>query len=133
MSDRQFRGLWLWALLALVFCAWDVAHSQTVTTKVNLTITPPTTNTDGSAIAGTLTYTLYQGPKAGPFAVVASGITATTTSVTSLASGNCFTVVAAETVTGSTSVTDSAPSPTVCVPVPGTPGAVGVSVTVTLS
>lgn len=129
MTDRQFKGLWWLAMLfLLLFVA--TAHAQTVTTKVNLTITAPTANTDGSTISGTLTYTLYQGPKAGPFALVASGITSTTTTVTSLASGNCFSVIAVETV-GATSSTASVPSATVCVVIPNPPGglAVGVSVT----
>jgi hypothetical protein len=120
-------------VLALLFVLGvHAAFAQTVTTKVNLSWTAPTANTDGSAITGALTYNVYQGPKAGPFVAIATGATGTTTTVTTLASGNCFSVVAQE-ATGSTSFTDSAPSNTQCVPVPNAPGSVTVTVTVTLT
>jgi hypothetical protein len=121
------------SLLAVVLALVSaVALAQTVATSVNLGWKAPTANTDGSAITGTLTYNLYQGPKAGPFVKAASGLTGTSTVVTSLAAGNCFTLTAVEAQGAST--TESAPTATVCALVPNSPpGGLTVTVTLTIS
>jgi len=49
---------------------------------VTLDWVAPTTNTDGSAITGAITYNVYQGASATSLAKVQSGITALTTTVT---------------------------------------------------
>jgi hypothetical protein len=59
----------MWLLLAPA--AALAANSATIT------ITPPTTNTDGSPITAAMVYTLYQGPT-GAEVLVASGLTALT-------------------------------------------------------
>lgn len=110
------------AALVLVACALTppAAQAQTVTTSILLTYTAPTANTDGTAIVGTLTYQVYQGTKGGAFTAVGSPVTALTETVTSATAGNCFTVVAID--TNGTTVTNSAPSNTVCAEIPGAPG-----------
>jgi hypothetical protein len=118
----------LLVLLSGLLCA--AATAQTVTTAVNLGWKAPTANTDGSTITGTLTYALYQGPPAGPFTQVATGLTGTTTVVTTLAAGNCFTLVANELI--GTSTTSSAPTGTTCALIPDSPPG-GLTVTVTLT
>jgi hypothetical protein len=112
------------ALLALVAAC---AIAQTATTSVALGWTAPTQNVDGSAISGALTYNLYQGPKAGPFTKVGSGLAAVSTTVTSLAAGACFAVTAVET-TGS----ESALSNTACALQSAAPSGMSVVVTVTV-
>jgi hypothetical protein len=111
-------------------CAVIPASAQTASTSVTLSWTAPTKNTDGSAITGTLTYNLYQGPAAGPFVKVASNITGTSDVVTSLSAGNCFAVTAVE--TGSATSTESALSNTSCDIVPGSPSGLTITVTVTV-
>lgn len=104
-------------LLALAAC---VAEAQTVTTSIPVSWTAPTTNTDGTAITGTLTYQLYQGVKGGAFTAVGTPVSALTVTVTSATAGACFTVVAIETI--GSAVTDSTPSNTLCAEIPGSPG-----------
>jgi hypothetical protein len=118
------------ALLGLLAC---IAIAQTVSTSVALAWSAPTTNTDGTTIAGALTYNLYQGPVAGPFVKVASGLTGTSDTITSLTAGNCFALSAVEVqgATGATSV-ESALTTTKCVEVPGAPGNMTISVTLTV-
>jgi hypothetical protein len=122
-------------ILAALSLLAGVAHAQAATpppavsTSVGLNWTAPTANTDASAIIGTLTYNLYQGPKAGPFAKVASGITGTTTIVTSLSAGTCFWLSAVEAITAS-STAESVPTGPVCATQPGSPGGLSISVTV---
>lgn len=87
------------AVLGLAILA---AQAQTATThSAAVSWTAPTTNTDGSAITGTLTYTLYQGtqPATGTatLASVQTGLTAASATVTTgLTAGStqCFAVTA---------------------------------------
>jgi hypothetical protein len=108
----------------------SAALAQSVTQSIGLTWTAPTKNTDGSAITGTLTYTLFQGPTAGPFVQVATGLSGTSSTVTSTAAGNCFALAAVET-QGATS-TASAPSPTVCALIPAGPSGLTISITISV-
>ncbi len=116
------------SLLALTLLAAACASAQTVTTTINLSWVAPTANTDGSAITGPLTYTLYQGPKAGPFTQAAAGLSGTTTVVTSTAAGTCFALAASE-VQGSSTVSSTL-SPTVCALQPDAPTSLAVSVSI---
>jgi hypothetical protein len=116
--------IFLFALLC------SMASAQTVTQSIQLGWTAPTKNTDGSAITGALTYTLFQGPSAGPFVQVATGLTGITTTVTSATAGNCFALAAVE-AQGAT-ITASALSPTVCALIPSSPNGVTISVTITV-
>jgi hypothetical protein len=111
-------------------CAVIPASAQTTSTSVTVGWIAPTKNTDGSAITGTLTYNLYQGPPAGPFVKVASGIAGTSDVVTSLSEGNCFAITAVE--TGTASSVESALSSTACATIPGSPSGLTITVTVTV-
>jgi hypothetical protein len=117
------------ALALLALCATSVS-AQTVSQSIQLGWTAPTKNTDGSAISGTLTYTLFQGPSGGPFVQAATGVSGTSTVVTSISSGNCFSLAAVETV--GVSVTTSALTPTVCALVPSPATGLQISVTITV-
>lgn len=129
---RSLQSVVLRALFVIFALAAlsTLAFAQTVTQNIVLGWTAPTKNTDGSAISGALTYTLFQGPANGPFVQVATGLTGTTTTVTSASAGNCFTLAATE-AQGATSTT-SAPSPTVCALIPGSPSGVTISVTISV-
>lgn len=113
------------AALALVLAS-AVALAQTATTSATLAWTAPTANTDGSAISGALTYNVYEGPKAGPFTKVASGLSGGTTTLTSLTAGPCFAVTTVE------AASESALSNTVCVLEPDGPSSLTVTLTVTV-
>lgn len=52
-----------------------VTGAQNIAPVATLTFTPPTTNTDGTAISGPLTFNLYQGTAAGAEIKTQSGIT----------------------------------------------------------
>jgi hypothetical protein len=106
------------------------ALAQTVTTEVSLGWTAPTKNLDGSAIAGTLTYAVFQGPAAGPFTQVASGLTGVSTIISSATAGNCFAVEAIETLGASS--TASGLSPTVCAALPSPASGLTISITLTV-
>jgi hypothetical protein len=67
--------------LALILtCVAVGAHA--VASGASLTWTAPTANTDGTPIAGALTYNIYQGATAATLTKVASGLTSTTGAVT---------------------------------------------------
>jgi hypothetical protein len=75
------------------------AVAQSAGPTANLLWTAPTTNTDGSAVVGALTYNVYQGAQGAALVKVASAISGTTTNITAgLASGStqCFAVSAIE-------------------------------------
>ena len=108
------------------------ASAQTASTTVSVGWAAPTANTDGSTIAScVLSYNLYQGAKGGTFTKVASGLTAVSTTVTSLAAGNCFAITAVEAQSGGGSI-ESALSPTVCALQADSPTGLSVSVTITV-
>lgn len=117
----------LWLILLLV-SPW--AHGQTITQNIQLGWTAPVKNTDGSAITGTLTYLLFQGPSGGPFVQVATGVSGTSTVVTSTSDGNCFALAAVETIGASS--TTSALTPTVCALVPSPASGLSISLTITV-
>ena len=73
----QFYAPIILALIAVA--AIKAAIGQTAaSTAITLTWMAPTTNTDGSAIAGPITYNIYSGAtKTGTMAKVVSGLTAT--------------------------------------------------------
>lgn len=119
----------IFALLLSSLAACSVL-AQTVATSIALSWVAPTTNTDGTTITGTLTYALYQGTKGGTFTQVGTGLTGTNTTVTSASAGNCFELIAVETLAGST--TASAPAGPVCAEVPGSPSGFTVTWTVTV-
>lgn len=86
-------------LIAFALLAALPAYAQTHTAA--LAWTAPTTNTDGSAITGTITYNVYQATQTGTtaptLAKVQSGITGTTLTITAgLTPGTtqCFAVTA---------------------------------------
>lgn len=117
-------------VLVLLLLVCLSALAQTVTQNIQLGWVAPTKNTDGSAITGTLSYTLFQGPSAGPFIQVATGLSGTSTTVTSATAGNCFALAAVE-AQGATT-TASALSPTVCALIPSSPSGVTVTVSITV-
>ena len=123
----------LWIIIPLFFALgfglMRCANAQAATTSVVLDWTPPTLNSDGSAITGALTYNLYQGPKAGPFVKVGNGVAGVTSTITTLAAGNCFQITAVEQITP-TSTSEGLPSGVVCAIQPGVPGGLSISVTV---
>jgi hypothetical protein len=117
--------------LSLVALVAQAQAAPTATVALNINWTPPTLNTDGSAITGALTYNLYQGPKAGPFVKVGNPITGTTTVVTSTTGGTCFEVTAVEALSPS-GTAESLPVGPVCMIEPAAPGGASISVTVTI-
>lgn len=75
-----------------------VAVAQAVGNTATITWGPPTGNTDGTALAGTITYNIYQGAK-GAEVKTASGVSGTSFTVsTGLADGTtvCWYVTAVE-------------------------------------
>jgi hypothetical protein len=117
--------------LSLVALVAQAQAAPTATVALNINWTPPTLNTDGSTIAGALTYNLYQGPKAGPFVKVGNALTGVTTTVTSLTGGSCFEVTAVEALSP-TGTAESLPVGPVCAVEPNAPGGATISVTVTI-
>ena len=120
------------ALILVLLLFMAPAQAQTVTTTLNLSWTATTKNTDGSSIptGNAVTYALFQGPSGGPFTQVGTAAAGTSATVTSIAGGNCFAVMALEQ-EGSGSV-PSALSNTVCALLPGAPGSLAVTVTWTV-
>lgn len=102
----------------------------TASATVTLNWPAPTLNTDGSALTGSLTYNLYQGPKAGPVTKVASGLTGTSTVLSTLTAGACFWLSAVEVLPGNT--VESTPTGPICAVQPNPPGTLSVSITVTI-
>jgi hypothetical protein len=90
------------AILALFACASPVVFAQTATPTVTATITytAPTLNTDGSAIAGAITYNLYAAAQGTTPVLVESALTASpisyVVSLTTIPYGTteCFAVTA---------------------------------------
>lgn len=119
--------------LAAIFaaCAIPPAAAQTISTSVAIGWVAPTKNADGTMISGALTYNLYQGASGGTFTKVASGLTGTSTVVTSVAAGNCFAMTTVEMI-GSSSVESISPSSPTCIAIPGAPSNVTVTLTITL-
>lgn len=77
--------------------------------------TAPTKNTDGSAIASTITYNVYQGPQGGTFTMVQTGLKGTSAVISAglpAGSTQCFYVTAV------TNLGESAPSNSACVSIP---------------
>lgn len=112
-------------------CAWlaivmPLAGAQGVAQTATVTIKPPTTNTDGSAITGAITYNIYQGPKAGPFTKTVAGTATTVNTIASLTAGTCF---EASAIVGGT---ESGPSAITCLLQPNSPG-ITVTLNVTIS
>jgi hypothetical protein len=111
--------LWLFALPSLA-------------TNLTLNWTAPTQNTDGSPIAGAITYNVYGGACGAAFTQLQSGITGTTNVRTNVNPGNwgyAVTAVVANQESARTSpvcTTVAAP-----VPVPGTPGGLTVTLATT--
>lgn len=105
------------------------ALAQTTTTSLNLAWTAPTQNTDGTSITSTLTYQVFQGPKAGPFVPVGTPVSTTTSVISSVAAGNCFAVETIETTSGGS--TTSSLSSTACAEVPSP--ATGLTITFTIT
>lgn len=137
MITRYFRVLSVFAVLpvAVLLCA-AVAHATTpaciigpkgVAPVANITFTPPTTNTDGTPIVGTLTYDLYQGTSLGSLQLVASDLKGSPVAVkTGLTDG---TTVYWDLTAVSSSGTQSAPSNVVCKTFPaGIPNTVVISI-----
>ena len=108
------------------------AAGPTVSETVNVAWTAPTTNTDGSAISGTLAYNVYGAASASAttWTKVVSGATASPSSFTAPAGDTCFAVTAVETEGGSP--VESAPSAPACLLIPNAPGSIKVTVTVTV-
>lgn len=117
-------------VLALLLLTCVSVLAQTVTQNIQLGWTAPVKNTDGSAITGALTYLLFQGPSGGPFVQVATGVSGTSTVVTSTSEGNCFALAAVETIGASS--TTSALTPTVCALIPSPASGLSISLTVTV-
>lgn len=108
------------ALTALIFAGCVTAQAQAAPSAA-LSYTAPATNTDGSAISGTLTYNIYQG-LTGALVKVQSAVTGLSVTITTgLTAGTtqCFAVTAVE------GGVESAQSNTACVaipkPIPGVP------------
>lgn len=120
-------------LICLFALTTSCAIAQTVTTSISLAWVAPTANTDGSLIANPITYTLFQGPKAGPFTQVATGLTGTATVVTSTTAGTCFALAANE-IQGASgaSAVASGLSPTICALQPNAPTGLSVAITITV-
>ncbi len=94
----------------------------------SITFTAPTTNTDGTALTGTVTYDLFQGSASGAEKLVASGLSGSPIAVnTGLVDGtSIYWYVEAVNSAGNA----SAPSNEVCKTFPaGTPSAVTISIT----
>lgn len=126
---RTLKALLIAAHFADSFAATAIVPSA----SASLTISwkAPTTNTDGTAITGTPTYNLYQGPRSGPYVKVASALTGTSTVISSLAAGNCFWLSDVETLAPGNTV-ESLPAGPYCTVQPNAPGGIALSITVTI-
>jgi hypothetical protein len=90
--------------------------------SASLVWTPPTLNTDGSAIAGAITYNLYQGPCAGPLVQVQSGLTVAAATVsTGLTPGQNTGFAVTAVVAGLESAQTAAACATIPFPQPNAP------------
>ncbi len=134
MRSFALRALAAAALLFLSFLAPANAAPTCVVGKsgtaptASITFTAPTTNTDGTALTGTVTYDLFQGTSSGAEKEVATGLSGSPIAVnTGLADGTTiYWYVEAVNSAGNA----SAPSNEVCKTFPaGTPSSVVISIT----
>jgi hypothetical protein len=106
----------LWLLLFPLVVFGQVAPPTAV-----LTWTVPTTNTDGTPITGTITYTVYQGTSASSLTQVATGITATTDTIsTGLVDGTTYYWAVSVQVGGVSSAQSNVVSKTMAAGIPNT-------------
>lgn len=78
---RLLLGLVLALIPVISFAATCVTGAPGVAPTVTLTFTPPTTNTDGTAVATPLSYNLYQSTSPGTEVKIASGLTGSPVSI----------------------------------------------------
>lgn len=114
-------------ILAIASLACMVANAQAVTTVPGPTIavswTAPTNNTNGTPIAGAITYNLYQGPQAGTLVKVQSGITGTSGVITAgIVPGTVYCFAATAVANGNESVQTSPACGVVAIGTPNAPG-----------
>lgn len=117
-------------VLLVLFALFPVlAHPQTTTTNATLRFTAPIQRTDGTAIAGPLTYIVLAGPRGGAKTrLTVSNVTPAGTTLQSQAPGSCYQVIAIE------ANIESAASNEACIqspPNPATSLTVTIAITVT--
>lgn len=105
----------------------SVTDAQTSTVSAKLDYVPPTKNTDGSAIVGSLTYNIYQGAK-GAVKTKVSSTAGSTVTISNVAPGTCFEVSALN------GTIEGPHTNEACLPFsPGSPSSLTVTVVITLT
>ena len=120
MTRAQRLATLVIAILLTLYAVFVTVPAMAQTGQLQLTCTPPTTNTDGTAIGSPITYTFYRGTTAASQTTASPVQTACAYTFTGLAVGTHYGSVTA-TVGGQTSVKSNPVSKVIAPPVPNPP------------